>query len=160
MAMATPTIRALEAAAAPPRLKPSNYPAPFAALMADREKHPLGDLFGLVNLGVNLTRLRPGGESALLHAHSKQDEFVFVLEGEVTLVTEDGEELLRAGWCAGFRAGGPAHQLVNRSGREAVYLEVGDRTRGDEVTYPRDDIQAVMGPDGKWGFAHKDGRPY
>lgn len=158
--MPNPTLRAIEAADAPPRQKPSNYPQPFAALMEKREKRPLGDLFGLTNVGVNLTRLRPGGRSALLHRHSKQDELVYVLEGEVALVTEDGEETLRAGWCAGFRAGGPAHQLVNRSDRDAVYLEIGDRTRGDEVTYPQDDIQAVMGPDGKWGFAHKDGRPY
>jgi uncharacterized cupin superfamily protein len=153
-------IPALEAATAPPRQKPSNYPEPFASRVAKREKRPLGDLFGLSNLGVNLTRLFPGGESALLHRHSKQDEFVYVLEGEVVLVTEAGEETLRAGWCAGFRAGGTAHHLVNRSGRDAVYLEVGDRTRGDEGTYPEDDLRAVMGPDGKWSFAHKDGRPY
>src|SRR5512140_1288708 len=128
--MADPKIRALEAATAPPRQKPSNYPQPFAALMEKREKRPLGDLFGLTSIGVNLTRLRAGGASALLHAHSKQDELVYVLEGEVVLVTEDGEETLRAGWCAGFRAGGPAHHLVNRSTRDAVYLELGDRTRG------------------------------
>ena len=158
--MADAPIRALEAATAPPRQKQTNYPEPFASRMVKREKRPLGDLFGLSNFGVNLTRLRPGGESALLHSHSKQDEFVYVLEGEVALVTEAGEETLRAGWCAGFRAGGPAHQLVNRSSRDAVYLEVGDRTRGDEGTYPKDDIKAVMGPDGKWGFAHKDGRRY
>ena len=158
--MADATIRALEAATAPPRQKQTNYPEPFASRMAKREKRPLGNLFGLSNFGVNLTRLRSGGESALLHSHSKQDEFVYVLEGEVALVTEAGEETLRAGWCAGFRAGGPAHHLVNRSSRDAVYLEVGDRTRGDEGTYPEDDIKAVMGPDGKWGFAHKDGRRY
>ncbi len=158
--MAERTIRALEAATAPPRQKKTIYPEPFASRMSRREKRPLGDLFGLANLGVNLTRLEPGGESALMHAHSKQDEFMYLLEGEVVLVTEEGEETLRPGWCAGFRAGGPAHHLVNRSSRDAVYLEVGDRTRGDEGRYPQDDIEAILGPDGKWSFVHKDGRPY
>lgn len=128
--------------------------------MAGREKRPLGDLFGLAAFGVNLTRLRPGAHSALHHRHSRQDEFVFVLEGEPTLVTDAGEEVLRPGMCAGFPAGGTAHHLVNRSGRDVVYLEVGDRSKGDEGTYPNDDIRAVMGPDGKWHFTHKDGRPY
>ncbi len=158
--MSERTIRALEAATAPPRQKKTVYPEPFASRMSRREKRPLGDRFGLTNFGVNLTRLEPGGESALMHAHSKQDEFFYVLEGEVVLVTEEGEETLRPGWCAGFRAGGPAHHLVNRSSREAVYLEVGDRTRGDEGTYPEDDIKAILGPDGAWSFAHKDGRSY
>jgi uncharacterized cupin superfamily protein len=151
---------AIEAAAAPPRAKPSNYPEPFASRMAGREKRPLGDLFGLSAFGVNLTRLRPGAESALLHRHSRQEEFLFVLEGEPTLVTDSGEQVLRPGMCAGFRPGGRAHHLVNRSGRDAVYLEVGDRVQGDEGSYPADDIQAALGPDGKWRFAHKDGQPY
>lgn len=158
--MADTRIRPLEAAAAAPRQKQTSYPEPFASRMARREKRPLGDPFGLTRFGVNLTRLHPGGESALLHTHSQQDEFVYLLEGEVALVTEAGEETLRAGWCAGFRAGGPAHHLVNRSDRDAVYLEVGDRTPGDQGTYPQDDIQAVLGPDGRWSFAHKDGRRY
>jgi len=80
---------AIEAAAAPPRTKPSNYPEPFFSRMKGREKRPLGDLFGLKNFGVNLTRLSPGGESALLHRHSKQDEFIYVLEGTPTLVTDE-----------------------------------------------------------------------
>ncbi len=151
---------AIEAAAAPLRARPSNYPEPFASRMAGREKRPLGDLFGLAAFGVNLTRLRPGAQSALRHRHSRQEEFFYVLEGEPTLVTDAREEILRPGMCAGFRAGGLAHHLVNRSGRDVVYLEVGDRVSGDEGTYPDDDIQAVMGPDGKWRFAHKDGRPY
>jgi uncharacterized cupin superfamily protein len=151
---------AIKAEAAPPRTKPSNYPEPFFSRMAKREKRPLGDLFGLKNFGVNLTRLAPGGESALLHRHSKQDEFVFILEGEPILVTETEEIALSPGMCAGFPANGVAHQLINRTDRDVVILEVGDRTAGDEGYYPRDDIQAVLGADGKWQFTHKDGRPY
>jgi uncharacterized cupin superfamily protein len=151
---------ALEAASAPPRTKPSNYPEPFFSRRGKREKHPLGDLFRLKNFGVNLTRLKPGGESALLHRHSKQDEFVYVLEGNPTLVTDRAEVALSPGMCAGFAAGGIAHQLVNRTDRDVVYLEIGDRTPGDDGTYPADDLKAALGPDGKWQFAHKDGRPY
>jgi uncharacterized cupin superfamily protein len=144
----------------PPRRKPSNYPEPFFSRMAKREKRPLGDTFGLKNFGVNLTKLAPGGESALLHRHSRQDEMVYILEGEPTLVTDQGEMQLRPGMCAGFPAGGVAHQLVNRTDKDVLYLEIGDRTPGDEGSYPHDDIQAALGPDGKWIFTHKDGRPY
>ena len=151
---------ALRAADAPPRTKPSNYPEPFFSRMAGREKRPLGDLFGLTNFGVNLTRLMPGGESALLHRHTRQDEFVYILEGRPTLVTESGEAVLEPGMCAGFPAGGEAHQLVNRTDDEVVYLEIGDRTPGDEGSYPRDDLKAVLGPDGKWVFTRRDGTPY
>src|SRR5258706_9169209 len=93
---------ALVAAEAPPRTKPSNYPEPFASRMAGRVKRPLGDLFGLTNFGVNLTRLTPGAVSALLHAHSRQDEFIYILEGQPTLVTDAGETPLGPGMCAGF----------------------------------------------------------
>jgi uncharacterized cupin superfamily protein len=151
---------AIEAAAAPPRTRPTNYPEPFASRMAGREKRPLGDLFGLQRFGVNLTRLAPGAQSALRHRHSLQDEFVYVLEGQPALVTDSGETPLRPGMCAGFRAGGTSHHLVNRTGRDVVYLEVGDRPTGDEVSYPADDIQAVMGDDGRWCFTRKDGTPY
>ncbi len=151
---------AIVASSAPPRTKPSNYPEPFFSRMAKREKRPLGDLFGLKNFGVNLTRLAPGGESALLHRHSKQDEFIYVLEGEPILVTEDEEVPLSPGMCAGFPAQGIAHQLVNRTDRDVVYLEIGDRTPGDEGTYPQDNLKASLGPDGKWIFTKKDGRPY
>jgi uncharacterized cupin superfamily protein len=129
--------------------------------MAGREKRPLGDLFGLRNFGVNLTRLEPGAVSALRHAHSRQDEFVYILEGEPTLVTNAGETPLRPGMCAGFRAGsGDAHHLVNRGTGYVVYLEVGDRTPGDAASYPDDDLQAVVGSDGKWRFTRKDGTGY
>lgn len=151
---------AIRASEAPPRAKPSNYPEPFFSRMAGREKQPLGDLFGLKNFGVNLTTLAPGGESALLHRHSKQDEFIFVIEGEPTLVTETEDVILSRGMCAGFPAAGDAHQLVNRTDRDVVYLEIGDRTPGDEGSYPRDDLKAVLGADGKWLFTRKDGRAY
>ena len=151
---------AIKAETAPPRTKPSNYPEPFFSRMAKREKRPLGDLFGLKNFGVNLTRLSPGGESALLHRHSKQDEFIYIVEGEPTLVTAVEEFRLGPGMCAGFPAQGIAHQLVNRTDTDVVYLEIGDRTAGDEGTYPQDDLQAALGADGQWKFTHKDGRPY
>lgn len=152
---------AVAAREVPPRSKASNYPEPFASRMAGRQKRALGDLFGLVNFGVNLTRLAPGAVSALRHAHTRQDEFVYMLEGEAVLRTDEGETLLKPGMCAGFKAGtGNAHQLVNRSGKDAFYLEVGDRSPGDSATYPEDDIAAAIGPDGRWSFTRKDGSPY
>lgn len=150
----------IDAKAAPLRTKPSIYPEPFFGRMLRREKRPLGDLFGLRNFGVNLTTLLPGGESALLHRHSKQDEFVYILQGTPTLVTEHEELVIGPGMVVGFAAGGLAHQLINRTSTNVTYLEVGDRTPGDEVAYPVDDIEAVLGANGKWQFAHKDGRPY
>jgi uncharacterized cupin superfamily protein len=155
-----PNAIAVEAHSVPPRTKPSSYPEPFFSRMAKREKRALGDVFGLKNFGVNLTRLAPGGESSLLHRHSKQDEFVYILEGEPTLVTDREEIALRPGMCAGFPAQGAAHQLVNRTDKPVVYLEIGDRTPGDEGSYPADDLRAAQGPDGKWVYSHKDGRPY
>jgi uncharacterized cupin superfamily protein len=151
---------AVAAASVPPRTKSSVYPEPFFSRMANRQKRPLGDLFGIKNIGVNLTRIAPGGESAVLHSHSVQDELVYVLEGEPTLVTDRGEVLLSPGMCAGFPAKGVAHQLVNRTEQDVVYLEIGDRPPGDECNYPRDDLKAALGPDGNWTFTHKDGTPY
>lgn len=156
----TPGPMAIRADSAPLRTRPSVYPEPFASRMGGRDKRPLGDLFGLKNFGVNLTTLHPGGESALMHRHSRQDEFVYVLEGEPTLVTDRGEVALSPGMCAGFPARGVAHQLVNRTDADVVYLEIGDRTPGDEGSYPNDDLRAAMGDDGKWRFTHKDGRSY
>jgi uncharacterized cupin superfamily protein len=151
---------AIVAAEAPPRTKPTNYPEPFASRMKGREKRPLGDLFGLKNFGVNLTRLAPRAGSALRHAHSKQDELVYVLEGRPTLVTDDGRTQLEPGMCAGFASGtGNAHHLVNETDDDVVYLEVGDRTPGDEGSYPDDDLRAEL-VDGRWKFVHKDGTPY
>ena len=96
--------KAVVAAEAPPRERSSNYPEPFASRMDGRIKRPLGDLFGLTNFGVNLTTLRPGAVSSLRHAHSRQDELVYILEGEPTLVTNEGETVLRPGMAAGFKA--------------------------------------------------------
>ncbi|MDO8706533.1 MAG: cupin domain-containing protein [Sulfuricaulis sp.] len=144
----------------PPRSKRSAYPEPFASRMIGREKKPLGDLFSLTNFGVNLTRLAPGSLSALRHAHSVQDELVYVLQGSPVLVTDVGETQLHPGMCAGFKAGtGDGHHLVNRSTGDVVYLEVGDRTAGDSATYPDDDLQAIL-VSGTWQFTHKDGTPY
>jgi uncharacterized cupin superfamily protein len=150
---------AIVAAEAAPKARQSNYPEPFLSRMRKREKRPLGDVFGLKNFGVNLTRLAPGGESALLHRHSNQDELVYILEGTPNLVTDRGEVQLAPGMCAGFPAAGLAHQLVNRTDSDVVYLEIGDRTPGDEGSYPADDIAAKLTPGG-WVFTHKDGRPY
>jgi len=131
-----------------------------AKVAAGRDKQPLGDLFGLTNFGVNLTRLAPGGQSALRHAHGKQDEFVYLLEGEAVLITDAGETVLRPGMCAGFKAGtGDAHVLVNRTKKDVVFLEVGDRSAGDTVSYPDDDVVAVYA-DGKFTYTRKDGTPY
>jgi uncharacterized cupin superfamily protein len=149
---------------APPRPKPTAPPFPpemVARVAAGRDKRALGDLFGLTNFGVNLTRLAPGGRSALRHAHGKQEEFVYILEGEPTLVTNAGETLLKPGMCAGFKAGtGDAHHIINRTQKDVVFLEVGDRSAGDSVSYPDDDVVAVYGADGKWKYSRKDGTPY
>jgi uncharacterized cupin superfamily protein len=151
------TVVALEA---PPRTKSSNYPEPFRSMMAGRVKRPLGELFGLTNFGVNITVVPPGAVSALRHTHSKQDEFIYVVSGTLTLHTDEGRTELVAGMCAGFKAGsGNAHRLLNTGDREAIYLEVGDRTVGDSVSYPDDDLVAHS-VDGAWVFAHKDGSPY
>lgn len=143
-----------------PRAKPSNYPQPFASRMAGRTKRALGEAFGLKNFGVNLTELAPGAISALRHSHTRQDEFIYVLQGHPTLRTNAGDTRLSPGMCAGFRAGsGDAHHLLNQTDETVVYLEVGDRSVGDAVSYPDDDLQATL-VDGRWVFTHKDGRPY
>lgn len=143
-----------------PDRKSSNYPEPFKPLVAGRVKKRLGDAAGLKNFGVNLVKLEPGSCSALRHWHSNQDEFIFILEGEVTLVTNAGEQTLLPGMAAGFPAGeADGHHLINRSSVAAVYLEVGDRTPHDIATYPDDDLIA-KDDSGKWVFAHRDGTPY
>lgn len=143
-----------------PRRKPSNYPAPFAERMRGREKRQLGDVFGLANFGVNLTRLEPGAQSALRHWHTRQDEFIYVLQGHPTLHTDAGMTPLSPGMCAGFKAGsGDGHRLVNDTAQPVLYLEVGDRLAGDQGHYPDDDLRAQM-VDGSWAFVHKDGTPY
>ena len=151
---------AVAAAEVPPRSKSSVYPEPFASLMLGREKRQLGEQFGLTNFGVNLTRLAPNAVSALRHAHTKQDEFIYVLQGHPTLHTDEGRTPLSPGMCAGFKAGtGNGHRLINETAEEVLYLEVGDRTPGDEGCYPDDDLKAML-VNGKWEFVHKDGTPY
>lgn len=152
---------AVTAADVPARAKASNYPEPYASRMHTRIKRGLGDVFGLANFGVNLTRLKPEGISALRHAHTEQDEFVYILEGHPTLCTDEGRLRLSPGMCAGFKAAsGNGHHLVNETSGDVVYLEVGDRVPGDAATYPDDDIAGVAAPGGGWTFTHKDGSPY
>jgi uncharacterized cupin superfamily protein len=153
---------ALFAAEIAPRARKSIYPDEFAARIGERIKRPLGDQFGLTVFGVNLTTLKPGAISALRHAHTKQDELVYILEGHPTLVTDEGETQLKPGMCAGFKAGtGNGHHLLNRTSHDVVYLEVGDRTPGDSASYPDDDLVAVKSEDGRSRtFVHKDGTPY
>lgn len=136
------------------------YPAKFAAGFDKRTKRALGDAGGLTQFGVNLTTLDPGAVSALRHWHVNEDEFVYVLEGELTLITDKGEELLGAGMAAAFPAGEPnAHQLVNRSQRPATYLEVGTRASVDEIAYPDVDLRFFK-RDGRRTFVRKTGEPY
>ena len=156
----TLTRPALDPATVTPRTS-SGYPTEeFRTMTAGRAKRALGDALGLTTFGVNLTTLPPGSASALRHWHRRQDEFVFVLEGELTLVTDAGEQVLGPGTCAGFPGGVPdGHHLVNRSATPATYLEVGDRLPGDAVDYPGIDLLVRATPAG-WRYTHKDGRPY
>lgn len=138
----------------------SNYPLPFQPQVAGRSKQRLGDAAGLKNFGVNLVRLAPDSCSALRHWHHRQDEFIYVLEGELTLETDTGKACLTSGMAAGFPAGeADGHHLCNESSADAVYLEIGDRTPDDQVEYPDDDLMAQWGA-GNWQFTHKDGTPY
>jgi uncharacterized cupin superfamily protein len=140
-----------------PRHEGSGYPPPYDAPCGKRARQALGDAAGLDQFGVNLLRLPPGSWSSQRHWHTAEDEFLWVLEGEVVLVTDRGEEVLRPGDCAGFKAGvADGHHLQNRSGRPAVILEVGSRRPDQDVTeYP--DIDLRWEPAGR---VHKDGRPY
>ena len=138
----------------------SIYPAPFRAMVQGRSKTKLGEIFGLSNFGVNLTSLKPGSASALKHYHLKQDEFIYVLSGAATLVLGDDQVLMKAGDCVGFKAGVQLGHQIRNDGEEIVsYLEIGDRTAGDEVCYPDDDLMAKM-TDVGWQFLHKDGSPW
>jgi uncharacterized cupin superfamily protein len=162
--MTQPTVStvpvAIVAAEAALRANVSNYPQPFLERMLQRRKRPLGDVFAIKSFGVNLTELLPGGISSLCHRHSRQEEFIFILSGTATLRTQSGDTELTPGMCAGFVPAGSAHQLVNNRVESVVYLELGTRCEGDQVAYPEDDLTSVMGEDGQWHFAHKDGRPY
>jgi len=142
-----------------PVVRGTGYPPPFDAPCAARVRQRLGEAAGLTDFGVNLLRLAPGVWSSQRHWHSAEDEFIHVLDGEVVLVTDAGEEILRAGDCAGFKAGDrDGHQLQNRSARDAVILEIGARKPdADAVEYPDIDLRL---PQGRRGFAHRDGKPY
>lgn len=147
----------LDPAAVPP-VSGTMYPPEFAAVVAGRARRRLGDALGLTDFGVHLTELAPGAASALRHWHSAEDEFIYVLSGTLTLVTDDGEQDLVAGMCAGFpKNSGDGHQLVNKSGAPARYLEVGTRApAADRVVYP--DVDLVVEPGRK--LTHRDGTPY
>jgi uncharacterized cupin superfamily protein len=145
----------IDLASAPGRTG-SGYPPPFDGPCRDRIRKRLGDAAGLTQFGVNLLRLPPGTWSSQRHWHSREDEFVYVLEGEVVLVSDDGEQPLAAGDCAGFAAGrADGHHLQNRSTRDAVLLEVGSRFEDDVTEYPEADLRALPS-----GYVHKDGTPY
>jgi uncharacterized cupin superfamily protein len=134
----------ISAQAVPATMGKTIYPEPYASQVKGRLKRKLGECFGLTQFGVNLTYLAPSAISALAHSHSKQDEFIYVLEGSPTLVLGEQEFLLSVGDCYGFKAGTRvAHQLVNRSVGTVIYLEIGDRTIGDEVEYPNDDLKQL-----------------
>lgn len=138
----------------------TSYPQMHRAANQTRYNRRLGEHAGLKNFGVNLTRIIPGGQSSFRHAHSRQDEFVFVLDGEVVLETDCGAQVLTAGMCAGFPAGsGDAHRFVNRTTRDVRLLVIGDRTPDDEISYPDIDMHAVLGPDGVYKFTTKAGEP-
>lgn len=138
----------------------SSYPEPFRSRVLPREKRALGDALGLTRIGVNLTTLMPGKESSMRHWHTREDELVYVLEGEVVLRTDEGEERLTSGMCAGFPAGTKnGHQLVNRSDRPARYLEISNRDPEDTAEYPDVDLAYRKDERGQATFSRKDGRP-
>ena len=152
----------------PPALDPeevavrrgSSYPAAFKEPCRTRIKRALGDALGLTNFGVNLVTLPPGAWSAQRHWHSHEDEFVYVLDGELTLITDGGEQALTAGQVAGFPAGkADGHHLVNKGTAPATYLEIGDRNAEDVCTYPDIDLHLAPTPDGHV-FTDKKGEPY
>ena len=152
----------VSAQSVPAQMGQTIYPSPFAARVEGRLKRKLGEVFGLTNFGVNLTNLLPGAASALAHSHSKQDEFILVLEGTLSLVLGPEEFTLHGGDCYGFKAGTGDRPSTDSIDPEetATYLEVGDRTPGDEVEYPNDDLKATQLANAQWAIAHKDGRPY
>jgi uncharacterized cupin superfamily protein len=136
----------------------SGYPEPYRSRVMPREKRQLGEALGLTKIGVNRTTLPPGKESSMRHWHTHEEEFILVLEGEVVLRTHGGEQVLKAGSCAGFPAGrDDGHQLLNRSGRPAVYLEVSNRDAEDTVYYSDTDVDMIATPT---GMTRRDGTPF
>ena len=138
-----------------------SLPEPFGGTLGSYEGRGLGNYFGLTQFGVALEVLPPGSQSALRHWHTRSDEFVLVLEGELTLITDEGATLVKPGMCAGFKAGAEnAHHFINRSESAATFLVVGTRIGGDKVHYPDDDFQWMVEEDGSWHAATKDGTKY
>ena len=136
------------------------YPAQFQAECKGRHKQALGDAIGLTQFGVNITRIEPGQTSALRHWHEQEDEFIYMLEGELVLAENDGEIVLKAGDAAGFKAGsGVAHRLINRRNRDAVYFEVGTRAKTERVHYPDVDLELVRDEKGR-RYQRRNGEPY
>ena len=136
------------------------YPAPFDRVVVGRERKRLGNAVGLDQFGVNLTTLKPGAASALRHWHGKEDELVYILDGEVVLIEDDGETVLRPGDAAGFKANSQVgHHLVNKSHRDAVYLEIGTRAKHERAEYPDVDLRVVRDDKGA-RYTHKNGEPY
>ena len=145
-----------------PVLSGTTYPPPYDEPCRNRHRVRLGDVAGLTQYGVNLLRLEPGSWSSQRHWHTGGDEFIYVVSGEVTLVTDAGDEVLRAGDCAGFKAGDPdGHHLQNRSDQDATVLEIGTRAPGEAAYYPGIDLVAnVVSPARPGGYTHTDGTPY
>jgi uncharacterized cupin superfamily protein len=138
----------------------SGYPAEFQPVTVGREKLPLGNAVGLTQFGVNLTRLKPGAASALRHWHENEDEFIYMLEGELVLIENEGETILCPGEAAGFKAGIPnGHHFVNRTQKDAVYLEIGTRAPRERAHYPDVDLIADCDDDG-FKYSHRSGEPY
>lgn len=157
--MTKPKPVAIVAASLPIR-RGSRYPVPFGAACAEREKRALGEAFGLADYGVNLVTLPPGAWSSQRHWHSAEDELIYILDGEPTLVTDAGRTPLSAGMCAGFPAGAEnGHHLVNETDTPVAYLEVGSRREDDNVDYPDIDMRIASRGRGS-AFTHKDGTPY
>jgi uncharacterized cupin superfamily protein len=138
----------------------THYPSPFDRVVIGRERRRLGSAVGLDQFGVNLTTLKPGAASALRHWHEKEDELVYILEGEVVLIEDDGETVLKPGDAAGFKANSRnGHHLVNKSSRDAVYIEIGTRSKRERVEYPDVDLEVVRDDKGV-RYTHKNGKPY
>jgi uncharacterized cupin superfamily protein len=138
----------------------SIYPPPYAAMVAGRSSLRLGDAGGLTQFGANLVILQPGAMSSLRHWHAKEDEFVFIVQGECTLVQDEGETVMRPGDCAAFPAGDRnGHHFINRSESEARFLVVGSRAPREVATYSDIDLMVTL-ENGRAEFTHKDGRPY
>jgi uncharacterized cupin superfamily protein len=158
--MSAPHPSAIPAHDIKPRIG-SGYPNPFRKQVESRSKRALGDAFGLSSYGVNLVELSPGAWSSQRHWHTHEDEFVYVLSGALTLVTDSGEQLLTPGMVAGFPGGeANGHHLVNKSRESASYLEIGNRSAEDEVYYPDIDLHLKRGPGDGHAFTHRDGTPY